>query len=204
MSQSIDATANDLWARVCSQHLPAGCDLIHRSLDDIEQRIYGCDEQIFKVRLRGERAWSLLRQQDLRGEYNILRMCESIRGVPRALSFNAYDACEVSAYSRLPGIRLDESELRLFESAHVAVGLFRILLRLSFRGIAHNDVKPNNILRADHSIALVDFDQAVRTSRFSALCMNLFGIRRGAVVVHGSFWSVLTRHLLRKHIPRRS
>ncbi len=143
-----------------------------------------------------------LRQNNLQQEYELLKDCKKIRGIPKAYSY-----CENNGYilllvSYLQGTSLTNLKLSVTQLLKLLIGLSNILFRLSLRGISHNDIVPDNILISkDFKVMLIDFDQATKNNFLVAFCRQFFGINIGESKVNYSIITVL-KYYLKKKFPK--
>jgi hypothetical protein len=101
------------------------------------------------------------RRQDLGGEFDLLRRCRGLAGVPAALELIEADGRQILVLERVPGGPLSRLELSWPDFALVQLRLLRLVWALARRGVRHNDLRPENVMVApDGRIHLVDFDQA--------------------------------------------
>jgi hypothetical protein len=101
------------------------------------------------------------RRQDPRGEFDLLRRCRGLPGVPAALELIEAEGRQVLVLERVPGQPLSRLELSWLDFALVQLRLLRLVWVLARRGVRHNDLRPENVMVApDGRIHLVDFDQA--------------------------------------------
>ncbi|HEX6110738.1 MAG TPA: methyltransferase [Geminicoccaceae bacterium] len=101
------------------------------------------------------------RRQDLRGEFDLLRRCRGLAGVPEALELIEADGKQILVLERVPGRPLSRLEPSWLRFVLIELGLLGLVWGLARRGVRHNDLRPENILVAsDGRIHLVDFDQA--------------------------------------------
>lgn len=158
------------------------------------RRVYRKDGEIWKVqlRIRDITADGVPWHGSLSGEFRIAQQCAGISRIPRAVRYLETNGYEAAVYTVCPGQRLRRLPPGVLLRMRMLWQLAAVLLRLSLRGVAHNDVRENNILvdRDSQStrVHLIDFDRAIRTSRRSALFSNFLRIRRGAArSFHGSW-----------------
>jgi glycosyltransferase involved in cell wall biosynthesis/predicted RNA methylase len=92
------------------------------------------------------------------------------------------DGWHVLKLPRVPGVPLDQQVgLSLLERFRIVGDVGRELSRLHRRGIAHCDVRPDNILVDGHRVSLIDYDQAFVTTAKKAAIADWVGLsRRGA------------------------
>jgi len=103
------------------------------------------------------------RQQDLRGEFEILRRCQGIPGIPVVLDLIDDGMAQALVMERVPHAPLNCLEISWARLAATLIRLSRILWRLARRGVSHDDLRPENILVSEGGETfLVDFDQATR------------------------------------------
>ena len=158
------------------------------------------DDRFCKLadRSRGRSA----RQQDLRGEFELLRRCRGVAGVPEALELIEDDARQVLVLRRIPGAPLSRLDLGW-------PGLFGVLLRvaaviwaLARRGVRHNDLRPENIMVGeDGRVHLVDFDQATGGGLVECLFAGL-GLRIAGAPVCNGLLAPLRERLQARLSPR--
>ena len=174
---------------------------ISESEADPSRKLYLLNDVIIKSRKLDDDTSAHLRHNDLRDEYEIFKLIEKVQGVPRALYYYKNELYELLLLSYLPGVQLRDLQLSLFQSIKVTLKVLKILIRLSGKGICHNDVTPQNILLTEeNNVFLVDFDQAIRTKIIKAITGNIFGIKVGESKVSFGLDTIL-KDYLRKHFP---
>lgn len=177
--------------------------LLHQSEYDAYRRVYLANGNIYKVVASRQQSTGHLRAQNLAGEYAILRQCAGVKSIPSALAYHQTGEYEVLVESRLPGVRADELEIGWLKLLSILGRLSVILVRLSWRGISHNDIFLHNLLvESDGSVCLVDFDQATRATLPVALLRQFTGISIYGGKVHGSLVTVLKLYVKDKLSPR--
>ena len=91
---------------------------------------------------------------------------------------------------------------RLAKACLALPRLVGLLFRVSARGIAHGDVKPENVLiDASANPWLVDFDQAHYSTPFRSLLANFLGWRIRGVTIHGGVVQFI-KDLIKSLLPR--
>jgi serine/threonine protein kinase len=179
-----------------------GIKFISESQLDRSRCTYLLDNVIIKSRRLEDDKTSQLRQNDLEAEYKILRDCAVIDGIPSALYYNKNVVYEILFITYQPGIQLKNLKLSFIEFISVAFRLSKILVRLSSKGISHNDIIPENILIADNNhVSLIDFDQASRHNPMIALLRQFTGINIGNTKLNYSFITII-KDFLRKKFPK--
>jgi predicted Ser/Thr protein kinase/2-polyprenyl-3-methyl-5-hydroxy-6-metoxy-1,4-benzoquinol methylase len=174
---------------------------ISESEVDPSRKTFLLNDIIIKSRKLDDDRSAHLRHNDLEQEYTILKLNDAIKGVPKALHYNKNGIYELLFLSYLPGVQLRNLQLSFFSSVKVTLKVLKILVRLSIKGICHNDVTPQNVLLTEKNKAsLVDFDQAVRTTIVKAFAGNIFGIKSGESKVSYGLNTIL-KDYLRKHFP---
>lgn len=142
-----------------------------------------------------------LRNNTLERETAILRSLEGMTGFPRVAFLEQAPDWQALGTDHIEGARLSETRLPSRRLPLLSMKLAWLLVRLSLRGLSHNDVKAENVvLSSSGSVWLLDFDQATAGhGRFTALVRNFLGshFTRDGVVVHGSF-RTLVRGLSRR------
>ena len=174
---------------------------ISESEVDPSRKTFLLNDIIIKSRKLDDDRSAHLRHNALEQEYKILKLSDAVEGVPKALHYNKNEIYELLFLSYLPGVQLRNLHLSFFPSIKVTLKVLKILIRLSIKGICHNDVTPQNVLLMEKNKAsLVDFDQAVRTTFVKAFAGNIFGIKSGESKVSYGLNTIL-KDYLRKHFP---
>jgi len=204
MDNYIDRTGGPIWDEFLSAFNLNSATLLHQSTVDPFRRVYLANNRIYKVVALRHETSSHLREQHLAGEFSILERCADIPGVPPAIAHYKTDEFEVLVTGMLPGeplAYLHPSWLRLFI---IMTKLAIILVRLSWRGISHNDILPTNVLvTSKGAVSLVDFDQASRNKFLVALVKQFTGINTVESKVNNSFVTTF-KGCLRKKLPPRT
>jgi len=177
--------------------------LLHQSEYDAYRRVYLANGNIYKVVASKHQSTGALRAQSLAGEYAILRRCADVKGIPSALAYQKTGEYEALVESRMAGVRAADLEIGWRQLLSILGRLSIILVRLSWRGVSHNDIFLHNVLVGPGgSVCLVDFDQATRTNFFGGLLRQFAGIGISGGKVHGSLVTVLKLHVKDKLSPR--
>jgi hypothetical protein len=142
------------------------------------------------------------RQQDGRGEFELLRRCRGLVGVPAALELVEDERRHILVLQRVPGRPLGEPELGWLRFAQVMVRLTCLVWALAGRGVRHNDLRPENVIVApDGRVHLVDFDQA-STGRLAECLLAGLGLPVGGVPVCNGLFAPLRERLQARLSPR--
>jgi 2-polyprenyl-3-methyl-5-hydroxy-6-metoxy-1,4-benzoquinol methylase/tRNA A-37 threonylcarbamoyl transferase component Bud32 len=174
---------------------------ISESEADTSRKTFLLDDVIIKSRKLDDDESAHLRHNDLKEEYEILKLSDAVKGIPKALHYCKNEVFELLFLNCLPGVQLRNMQLSFFETIKVSLKVLVILVRLSGKKISHNDVTPQNVLLTDkNSVSLVDFDQAVRTTIVKAFAGNIFGIKSGESKVSYGLITIF-KDYLRKHFP---
>jgi len=146
-----------------------GISLINESKFDPARCVYFYNGKIIKSRKIDRDISALLRQNDLKAEFEILKLCSGIKGVPQNPHYCNNGTYELLFIDYLSGTQLINLNLTFGVLVKIIPQLIRILKNLSENGICHNDLVPNNILVTENiSISLIDFDQAIITTPVKA------------------------------------
>lgn len=192
-----------LWCECLASFNISSAILLSQSTVDPFRRVYVVNGRIYKVVALRYEISKNLRADDLAGEFAILKRCAAIPGVPLPIVHYQNDEFEAIVMKRVPGeplASLDISWLRLFL---ILTKLGIILLKLSWRGISHNDIFPENVLvTSQGSTSLIDFDQATRTNFLVALLRQFAGINVGLSKVHGSLVTISKKCVKKKLSPK--
>jgi serine/threonine protein kinase len=157
-------------------------------------------DRLYKIVAR--RALGSERRQNGRGEFELLRRCRGLAGVPEALGLVEDGDQEILILRRVPGRSLSGLELGWFQFARVMLRLIRVVWAIARRGVRHNDLRPENILVApDGRVHLVDFDQASRGSLVECLLASL-GLSVGDAPVCNGLLAPLRERIQARLSPR--
>jgi len=174
-----DAVVDDesLWLS-CLQRLGIGkARLVSRSSYDFARRTYEQDGYLYKIVLRDYESTQHLRRQTLAGEYDVVRGCSDIPGIPLAVEYREVCGMEYVRFQYLAARSLMDLGSSAVRRTTITWRLIPILFGLSSRGVVHNDLRADNILVGDEgNVFLVDFDQAIRTSAARAYALNCLSL----------------------------
>lgn len=185
------------------QFEPGRCEACWRSRVD-RSRIYWIDNAHFhKLAASASAREEPRRRHDLRGEFEILRRCQGIAGIPEAVALEDRGTFLILILKRLPGVPLCRAEVGWLALARVLARLLRIVWRMARRGVSHNDLRPENILLSPSGeVQLVDFDQASTGSFSRCLVRSVLGLRLGDDGISHGIGAVL-RARIKTHLPPR-
>lgn len=173
--------------------------LISISSYDPRRRTYELDDKVYKVVLKEGEGTGPERAQDLRGEYEILRKCDGIKGIPKPIGWRASSLADCLVLEKIRGLPVSEIDLSLVEFLGTIIKTSAILWKLGRKGISHNDVKARNILRTEQkSVSLIDFDQATQRTLVLSLLQSILGLSIGDQRVHGSYFSLVKNHYMKQ------
>ena len=174
---------------------------ISESDEDPSRKSFLIKDIIIKSRKIDDDRSAHLRHNNLKEEFEILKLCDTVRGTPKAIHYHKNEFYELLFLSYLPGSQLRNLQLSFIQTAKVTLQVLKILVRLSGKGICHNDVTPQNVLlTGTNNASLVDFDQAVRTTMVKAIAGNILGIISGDSKVSYGL-NTIFKDYLRKHFP---
>ena len=155
-------------------------------------RRYGvAGDLFFKISLRAAEG-PPGRPADLRVEADLLRRCQGIPGIPSFVGWTQSDAARVLVVRRLDAVPLNQLEIGWLRLGAVLLALARLVVRLAWRGVSHDDLRPENILldRAGR-IHLIDFDRASSGRFAGCLARSLLGLCLARAPVSNSMWAPL-------------
>ncbi|MGH6903355.1 MAG: methyltransferase, partial [Geminicoccaceae bacterium] len=142
------------------------------------------------------------RRQDLRGEFELLRRCRGLAGVPEALELIGGGELQMLVLRKVPGQPLSRLQPPWSGLALIMLRLSAIVWALARRGVRHNDLRPDNIMVAqDGRVHLVDFDQASRGSLVGCLLAGI-GLSVAGVPVWNGLLAPLRERLQAGLSPR--
>lgn len=180
-----------------------GDNFLWQSPYDPLRRTYATEDRVYKVQLLQNDSPAGPRAQDLAGEYAILKRCEAITGIPSAVRYYRHENFEALVVKRVRGEPLTGLAVGWFRFLVVLAKLATLLIRMSRRGVSHNDIRPENVLVSDDGIvSVIDFDQATQATFLPALIRSFVGISVGEGMVHHSFLTILKRYLAKSLSPR--
>jgi len=179
----------DIWSSLEVRLGIPSNGLIAKSPYSEGRRVYRSGIAIFKVHLAENSLNSDSRQLGkLRTEYETLRRCAGISGIAQADSFTSQDGVCVLKLAYRPGLDITECP-RI--PAKAMFDLFVTVMRVSAKGVLHNDIKPQNIVYdPSFGVCLIDFDQATRTGFLSAAIGNLLGFSFSGSAPHACFGTI--------------
>ncbi|MEX0885110.1 MAG: lipopolysaccharide kinase InaA family protein [Phycisphaeraceae bacterium] len=171
------------------------------------RRVYFGSDVIYKVIAPGVRRG----RQDARGEYELLRRCDNLSGVPRVDDVCQLDGWEVLVCQRIHGRCLFDTPISWFLLFRVVCGVAMVLLRMSRRGVCHHDLTLRNVMvDTDGRVWIIDYDRGSQTSRGRAFCLNLLArgsrhpeVRRAFLgFVREAYQSMRARNHLLGHVSQ--
>ncbi len=176
-----------------------GILLISESRLDPSRKTYLYNGKIIKSRKLDDDITAHLRQNNLKEEFEILNLCAGIECVPKALHNCENDNFELLFLNYLPGIQLVNLKISFIQMMKITFRLYKILIKLSQRGICHKDVTSHNILVTEEMLlSLIDFDQAVNTTPVKAFAGNFLGFKIGESEVSYSLIMIFKDYLKQK------
>jgi predicted Ser/Thr protein kinase/SAM-dependent methyltransferase len=164
------------------------------------RRVRSDGERFVKTALPGSGSE---RQQDLRGEFEILMRVRGIPGVPAVFDLVDDGTGQALVMERVPHPPLDCMGATWPSLLAILPRLTRIVWRLARRGVSHDDLRPENILISETGeVFLVDFDQAATGSFPRCLMRSLLGLRAGGPPVQNSILAPVRERLQTGLSPR--
>jgi len=142
------------------------------------------DGLFYKIALSTRLDAAPARRQDLLGEARVLRRCRGIPGIPELVDWTEEGGLRVLITRRLKALPLSQLDPGWGRLLRLLPQLVLLVVRLAWRGVSHDDLRPENILLDGRGrVHLVDFDQA-STGRFAVcLARSLLGLGLGRAAV---------------------
>lgn len=171
--------------------------LISSNYYDYARRVYAQGNQVYKITLLDYEVTSRLRNQSLKGEYDILKKLSGLAGVPAAIDWQHSDKYELLVIEKIEGQTIGFLGFLSFLSAlsKLSVTVFRLCLR----GVSHNDLRLDNVFATNQAgVSLIDYDQATCVSFLSGVSRSFFGFNYGADIVHGNIMTLVKQYLVAK------
>jgi hypothetical protein len=179
---------------------PRGRTQRRPSLLDPGRAFGATDDRFYKI--AAHQAPPPERRQNARGEFDLLRRCRELAGVPEVLELIEDAHHQILVLQRVPGRPLSDLELGWLRFARLMLRLIRLVWALARRGVRHNDLRPENVMVApDGRIHLVDFDQASTGDLIECLLAGL-GLPIGGVPVCNGLLAPLRERIQARLSPR--
>lgn len=157
----------------------AGIDsrnILSSSHYDPGRRVYRHNGNIAKLTLFKYQTTSQWRAQSLWGEFLVLKQCEGIRGIPRAVYWERDCTYEMLILTDI-GVasKLSPKAVSYF---HCLSSLAHILYKMALCGVSQNDLTSDNtFVGVDGAVYLIDFDQATMSTVPKALARSFLGFK---------------------------
>ena len=94
---------------------------ISESEADTSRKTFLLDDVIIKSRKLDDDESAHLRHNDLKEEYEILKLSDAVKGIPKALHYCKNEVFELLFLSYLPGVQLRNLQLSFFPSVKVTL-----------------------------------------------------------------------------------
>lgn len=187
----------ELWSR-CEDRigLEKGSRHIGSEIDPF-RRVYLSKSWAIKIEFPELMTSARLRRQDIAGEFEIYKKCSMIDGVGQVAKIRREDGFTAMYVERSLGRPVLLDTVSWLDLAKILLKLAVISMKMARIGVAHNDYIYSNILiDANGQITLIDFDQAIETSRTDALMRSFLGKTIKGDVVHVSIFNLIRLKVL--------
>ncbi|GAA3670700.1 hypothetical protein GCM10022237_33080 [Nocardioides ginsengisoli] len=182
------------WQAIVADVLGAGAELVSVSRFITDSRTYRAGDKLAKIR-RIDPAWPADAGMEVEAGF--------LRSLGREVDYAQRDGWEISLQEVLPGSTFSSHLFDQQETSFTTKDRMRVLrslvpeLRaLHKQGIAHGDLRTDNILVEGDDVRLVDFDRATRTSPRRAALRDWVGIGAGPT----PFWKLAAVSLAPKSL----
>jgi SAM-dependent methyltransferase len=161
------------------------------------RRTYLFGGAVYKIVLTDLETTSESRSQSLSGERDILELLSGLAGIPRVYAFRRNDFADILEMEFVGTGSWATQPKQFWSDIAVSAKVLTILFSCSLRGVAHNDLRAENILvDGNRRCFVIDFDQAIRCSPAVAFLANFFGITGKAGVSKVSILKTIAVKLL--------
>ncbi len=175
---------------------------ISESKLDSSRKTFLYNNYIIKAHKKKEDRTQHMRQNSLQREYELLKDCNEIDGIPKTFYYCCNDDYDLLFISYQKGIQLVNLNISFVQLLKILKGLSLILFNLSKRGISHNDIVPENILVTnDFKVSLIDFDQGTKVKPITAFVRQFLGTKIGESKLNYSMITII-KDYLRKKFPK--
>ncbi len=169
---------------------------------DSSRKTFLYNNFIIKAHKKNEDRTQHMRQNSLQREYELLKECNEIDGIPKTFYYCSNDDYDLLFISYQHGIQLVNLKISFVQLLKILKGLSLILFKLSKCGISHNDIVPENILVTnDFKVSLIDFDQGTKVKPIKAFVRQFLGIKIGESKLNYSMITII-KDYLRKKFPK--
>jgi predicted Ser/Thr protein kinase len=166
------ADTDKIWEQTLAALGLSDCRMLSESKIDPFRRIYHCGGEVLKIVLHDYEKTGTYRRTDPSSEFHILEQLRPVPSVPGALGFTQESGASILRMEYREGEALRGIQMPRWRVVPVIGRIAQALFTISLRGVAHNDLTPNNVIVSGNSITLVDFDQATRGSVSAAFASN--------------------------------
>jgi predicted Ser/Thr protein kinase len=196
MTMSTVSTEMESWAAALETLGISSAVQLHESPWGPARRTYLHDGKLYKICLKHGGARLDAKAGNLSHEIAIVRRCAGLPGIRRALDYHCDDALEVAVYQYVDAISVKNRQLTFIQRCLILGRASVIVARLSWRGVAHNDLQLWNVLLADDGrLWIIDFDQASEVRRHEAFYRNFIKRVRKEHGFYGSWLRLAIRVL---------
>ncbi len=138
------------------------------------KRVYAAGDRLYKIHIKSLNPTKGRSRQDYRGEYVVAQRCKGILGVAQVEDFIINGDIEAVVYQFIDGQPFEKLRISTWKRVCLLLFVFFAAIRMSLRGVAHNDLGMHNLLLGtDGRIWIIDFDQATIEPIAKALLINL-------------------------------
>lgn len=148
---------------------------VKRSKEDLGRFVIIADKYVYKVVDSNLEKSGNRRNNTLYQEWEILKKSSTSKVTPNAVKYEHVKGCDILIIEKINGVHHKVNNFSPISDIIFMIKVKIALFKISLLGIAHNDVKLDNILISNKGVYLIDYDQSIQKKKYIAIMANLFG-----------------------------